>query len=667
MTLPLNHPLPPDAALSSATAPGSPPRPARLDALRAPVAAFCGFLAFAVFLPYPALPVGNTSALQLGNALVLLLAIPALLVSWKRRPFWVFPVLLAPMCLSTMKAAVVGADPLDVCLKATIVWGVSMMTILAAQLCAPRHALPMLLGVAAASLLHAALGLFQLYRFRQGGDFPLPQLYVNPSFLSVQDNATIIARYVQRPFGLFPEPSAMAASLAPWVLILLALAFGLLRLRGTSPATIHRLLFGAAGLAGLGLIIVSRSGHAAPTCLAVVALVIAWFARARATAGTFLAVVVVFGIFLPVVVALAAVSVGDRLGGKTAFGNSSWGERADSLAAGFDLIARSDLTSNLLGMGIGQMSPRLKESTGLDAVFSVVLTYVFETGVVGALAAAAVAYLLLRCWIATRYNLTFALVFGVWLVGVTVITSYEPLLPIWFTLGWMTVWPEVFASRRDEGGDETRMEDRGSRMARTRLRPPPSSILHPRLSPPPSPAPEGRKTLAHGVSRGTSGAATMFVLSQPRRGVRMVRRALLPVAHGAITILSPLRGWGIKTTEQGAPASHGSRRGLWSVAPPGLGWSADLTCRNGNGIGDAICAAAPGTPGQRATPPSPRTSAVASRFRKRSALLLAPRSRQGRDGRATHSALCDTGLPPVRAIWRAVASLVSFTPRGALA
>ena len=424
------------------------PRPG-LETLRAPAGLFCASFAFFCFLPYPAYAVGNASAVQIGNVFVLLLGIPALLVSWRRRPYWVFPLLLAPACVSALKAAVAGHDELDLTLKALTVWGLSTMTVLAAQLCAPRYALQMLIGVSAACVLHAAVGLLQMHAF-SSGEFPLVGLYVNPSFLSVQDNATIIARYIQRPFGLFPEPSAMSASLAPWVLILLALSFGLLRLREPVSAN-HRVLFGAAALAGLGLIIVSRSGHAAPTCLAVVGLVAAWLARARATVRTFLAVAVVFALFLPAVLFLAARSVGDRLGGKTAFGNSSWGERADSLASGFRLMTDSGLATNLFGTGVGLMSPALKDTAGLDAVFSVLLTYVFETGVLGALAVAVVGFALLRTWAASGYGLTFVLVGGVWLVGVTVITSYEQLLPVWMVLAWLTVWHEVFVTR---GGAE---------------------------------------------------------------------------------------------------------------------------------------------------------------------------------------------------------------------
>lgn len=435
MIAPLEQPLPTEPLRAAL------PRTS-VEALRALVGMFCAAFAFFCFLPYPAYAVGNASALQIGNVFVLVLGAAALLVSWRGRPYWVFPVLLAPACVSALKAAVAGHDELDLTLKALVVWGLSTMTVLATQLCAPRYAMQMLVGVATACLLHALIGLWQMHAFSHG-EFPLVGIYVNPSFLSVQDNATVIARYIQRPFGLFPEPSAMSASLAPWVLLLLALSFNLLRLRDPI-AMRHRLLFGTAALAGLGLIIVSRSGHAAPTCLAVVGLVAAWLVRARATARTFLAVAVLFGLFLPVVLFLAARSVGNRLGGKTAFGNSSWGERADSLASGFRLVTDSDLATNLFGIGVGLMSPALKDTAGLDAVFSVLLTYVFETGVLGALAVALVGMALLRVWAVSRYNLTFALVAGVWLVGVTVITSYEQLLPVWMALALLTVWHEVF-------------------------------------------------------------------------------------------------------------------------------------------------------------------------------------------------------------------------------
>jgi membrane-associated protease RseP (regulator of RpoE activity) len=40
-------------------------------------------------------------------------------------------------------------------------------------------------------------------------------------------------------------------------------------------------------------------------------------------------------------------------------------------------------------------------------------------------------------------NLALAAVLFVGLVGVTITTSYEQLLPLWLALGLLTVWPEV--------------------------------------------------------------------------------------------------------------------------------------------------------------------------------------------------------------------------------
>ena len=409
--------------------------------LRAPLGLCCAALGFFSFMPYPAIGVGNSSAIQAGNLLVPAMAAGALFVSWKRRPFWVFPLLVAPLCASALKVSVTGETGLETCLKALAVWGLSCMTVLAAQLYVQRYALHLLAGIALATLVHVAVGLVQLYSFSQG-EFPLAWLYVNPSFLSVQDNAATIARYVRRPFGVFPEPSAMSASLGPWVVFFFALTCGSVRL-WQRPAAWQRVLFAAASVGGLGLIIASRSGHAAFVAAAVVVFAAVWFVRARATPGAYAAVVTVFVLFVPVVLYFAAVSLGDRLGGKSALGNSSWAERASSLKAGLDLIASSDPPTVVFGTGVGLASPALQAKRGLDAVFSVLLTYVFETGLLGALVVAWVGYYLLRVWAASRYDLTFIAVTLVWLVGVTLITSYEQLLPLWLTLGFLTIWPGV--------------------------------------------------------------------------------------------------------------------------------------------------------------------------------------------------------------------------------
>src|SRR5689334_18280713 len=92
---------------------GGPPA----EAMRAPGGLFCAALGFFCLMPYPAVAVGNYTALQIGNFLVVLLAAPVLFMPWHRRPLWVFPLLMAPLCFSALKAAIAGQDALDLCLK----------------------------------------------------------------------------------------------------------------------------------------------------------------------------------------------------------------------------------------------------------------------------------------------------------------------------------------------------------------------------------------------------------------------------------------------------------------------------------------------------------------------------------------------------------------------
>jgi len=147
----------------------------------------------------------------------------------------------------------------------------------------------------------------------------------------------------------------------------------------------------------------------------------------------------------PLVFWLAASSLGNRLGGKSSLGNSSWQDRTDSIKIGMELFADGGVGTVLFGMGPGLSTPAIQKVAGLDAVWSILLPYAYETGAVGMLALCVVGVYLLRLWATLRYDLTFAAVLGVWLVGVTITTSYSELLPLWVTLGWLTVWPQVCA------------------------------------------------------------------------------------------------------------------------------------------------------------------------------------------------------------------------------
>jgi hypothetical protein len=95
------------------------------------------------------------------------------------------------------------------------------------------------------------------------------------------------------------------------------------------------------------------------------------------------------------------------------------------------------------GVGSGLTSPKIKAAAGFEAVWSVLLPYVYQTGLIGLAAIGYVTVELYRNWRSVAFSGVFAAVLFVWLIGVTVTTSYGCLLPLWVALGWLTVWPAV--------------------------------------------------------------------------------------------------------------------------------------------------------------------------------------------------------------------------------
>jgi hypothetical protein len=405
---------------------------------RAAVMAF--LLGFLSFLPYPAINVGSSTAIQMGNILVVVMLIPAIAIPWLRRPFVMVPLFFLTTLISTLRVAFFQQADLELALKNIIVWALSMIAITVTQLTAPGQGLMLLTGIAAATVLHVIVGIWQYFAFA-AGTFPLLDLYVNQSFLSVQDNAEVIVRWIQRPFGLFPEPSAMASSLAPWIVLWTAEMCGLVRFRQT-PRPWQRKLFAAASFGGLLLIILARTGHLGITAISVLICGVLWLWRSKATPRTFVLLLLIFGVALPLGAYMAAASMQDRIG-DSAMGNSSWEERSSSLIIGFQIVGRSSIGAQLVGLGPGVSAPALWNTARIAAVFSVVLMYVYETGVLGVLAIAWGAHFMFQVWRASAYNIVYILMLIVWFVGILLTTSYGQLLPIWVALGWLTVWPAV--------------------------------------------------------------------------------------------------------------------------------------------------------------------------------------------------------------------------------
>ena len=84
----------------------------------------------------------------------------------------------------------------------------------------------------------------------------------------------------------------------------------------------------------------------------------------------------------------------------------------------------------------------------LEAVWSVLLPDVYQTGLLGILSVCWVADYLGRDRRATPFSSVYCAMFCLWLVGIAVTTSYVQLLPLWVAMGWLTVWPASGCSGR---------------------------------------------------------------------------------------------------------------------------------------------------------------------------------------------------------------------------
>src|SRR2546430_3236955 len=100
--------------------------PHRRDRRAAWLAAALGFFAL---MPYAAISAGKSSSIQVGNLLTVFMAVPTLLLSWRYRTLWFYPLLMAPLVIGMFKVALSGDGDLSLTFKCVMVWAVVAMTI----------------------------------------------------------------------------------------------------------------------------------------------------------------------------------------------------------------------------------------------------------------------------------------------------------------------------------------------------------------------------------------------------------------------------------------------------------------------------------------------------------------------------------------------------------
>lgn len=427
------------------------------------VAVIFSFLfAFFSLFPNPALPVGSNTGLQAGQ-IVALLSMPVLLVlGLPRKHTLVLVLLLLPLLLSGFLVVLTGhALSTLVVLNSTIALALVFVVLVpVGSILNMGHTVALLSGVAWAIGLHALIGLYQAYKFARD-EFPLPGLYQNPSFGGfIAKDPENWATYVKRPFGLFPEPSAMTASIGPWlVLIVGLLLYPKLGPRMTRGTRAQLLL---AAVSGMVLILISSSGFTVWLLISLLLVVLPIlknrFLRLHRP-GSLLALValVLIGVVL---VEVSLYYVGSRLDIQ---GNSSWSARLASIIWGLAYLGTSASTL-LYGVGPGQSflmlqdvgsSNLLPESPGeiaVTAVWSGVVHYIQETGLVGTLALTLALFVVLRAIVRSSARILGFSSLLAWLAGVVFTTSYLTLLPIWLFFGVLLGWDLIFKDRTTAHG-----------------------------------------------------------------------------------------------------------------------------------------------------------------------------------------------------------------------
>jgi hypothetical protein len=403
--------------------------------------------AFSCFFPYPALAIGGSNGLQISQALALA-GVPLLCVRAPGRPFAAMLLILTPIYLSALANAMLDSVPsADVLPKESGSITLAVLVLWPAErLMRPDLLRDVLAAACAAMIVHALIGLVQVYSFARG-EFPLLFLYRNPSFKSIEEWHQIYARYIKRPCGLFPEPSAMTASLGAWLVLLAGLHLDTHRARAVGWR--GGLVSAVALAGGFLLAALSRSGSTFAIMGAVLAVCVGTRrGRSRSSGvGRLLTRLLI----LPAVVSVLGYAAFRSSQGFRDRMESSWGLRGISIQAG--LTSNTDLVSLFVGVGPGQSTPIIRrqlagvplpEDQDELAIFSLTVCYYMETGLVGCLALLGVLGMALRAIFrssAVRLGLGGL---GTWLVGVGATTSYMPLSAIWLFLGAMLRWDRLF-------------------------------------------------------------------------------------------------------------------------------------------------------------------------------------------------------------------------------
>jgi hypothetical protein len=413
----------------------------REDRLRARVALLLSFSSFFVF---PALPVGRTAALTIPVVLaggMVLASLARVKLSECSAYAWIMIPALASGCYVLFAGTAFAPEVVP---KALVVMAISLIVVIPAlRLLRAGYSDEFVLGAALAIVVQAALGAYQVVAFARS-EFPFADLMnTNPGQALIAQDPDTYAEYVKRPFGLFAEPSAMAACVGPWLVVIARAVFS----RSSGVARPRTWVLALALASGLWLVVVSKSGMAVPIVVgtALTGCAAGFSARRRGIA-TRAAALVLGG-----AVALASVTwLTQNASSRFDLSeNDSWQARLESLQVGVRSLAASlDSKESLLGgVGPGQAyfavnssDRRYQAGHSVTAVWSVGLNYALENGLLGIVAMLWVAACAVWSIWASRDRFVGAVCAAMWLTGILFATSYIGQPALWTGLATLLSW-----------------------------------------------------------------------------------------------------------------------------------------------------------------------------------------------------------------------------------